>query len=368
MRRGLALLALTLAFPVDAVARHRLATVGRFVEPVYVAGAPRDARRVFVVERAGRIVVVRGGRRLRAPFLDLRGHVSTSGEQGLLSIAFAPDYARSRRFYVDYTDHDGDILVREFRRSRDPDRALANSGRTLLSIEHSSFEHHYGGQLAFGPDALLYIGVGDGGGVGDPFGHAQDLGSLMGKLLRIDPRTTPYGIPADNPFVSVTGARPEIYAYGLRNPWRFSFDDHTGDLAIGDVGQDKYEEIDFAPRGTAAGANFGWNRYEGRHPYKRGPAPAGYVPPMVERSHRDGFCAIVGGYVVRDRGLPGLYGRYVYGDDCSPRIYSVTLGRGHASRSRVVFGHLRHIVSFGEDSLRHIYVVSLAGPVYRLTG
>jgi glucose/arabinose dehydrogenase len=346
--------------------------IARFVQPLYVAAPPGDAGRLFVVERAGQIVVVRDGRKLRHPFLDLRGGVSTEGEQGLLSIAFAPDYARNRRFYVDFTNRDGDIEVQEFRRSRrNPDRALKGSARTLLEIEHSRFPHHFGGQLQFGPDGLLYIGVGDGGGIGDPSGHAQNLGTPLGKLLRIDPRPSgpsPFGIPADNPFVGRAGALPEVYAYGLRNPWRFSFDRHSGDLTIGDVGQDEYEEIDFVPRGTGAGANFGWNTYEGEHRYKRGPAPPAYVPPVLERSHKDGFCAIVGGYVVRDRSLGGLYGRYVYGDDCSPRLYSVSLSSGRASGDRLLFGHMQHVVSFGEDARGRVYVVSLAGPVYRLAG
>lgn len=373
MRRGLALSALTcaaaLCLPAAAGARHRLESVGRFVQPVYVAAPPADSRRLFVVERTGRIVLVRDGRKLRRPFLDLGGSVSTVAEQGLLSMAFAPDYRRSGRFYVDFSDRDGDVRVEEFRRSRNHDRALATSGRTLLSIEHSRYPHHLGGQLQFGPDGLLYVGVGDGGGIGDPPGHAQDLGTPLGKLLRIDPRPAgamPYRIPPGNPFVARAGARPEIYAYGLRNPWRFSFDRLTGDLTIADVGQDKYEEIDYMPNGSAAGANFGWNSFEGNHPYKPGAEPAGYVPPLIELPHSAGFCAVVGGYVVRDRAARGLYGRYVYGDDCSPRIYSVTLSGGRAAGSRVLFGHMNHIVSFGEDGRGRVYCVSLEGPVYRL--
>jgi glucose/arabinose dehydrogenase len=358
--------------PAPAAAKLHLVPVGRFAQPVYATSPRSDARRLFVVERAGRIVVVRNGRKLRRPFLDLRGQVSTEAEQGLLSMAFAPDYARSGRFYVDFTDRHGDIQIQEFRRSaRFPDRADRSSRRTVLEIEHSRDPHHIGGQLQFGPDQMLYVGVGDGGGIGDPSGNAQNLGSLLGKLLRLDPRpagASPFAIPAGNPFVARPGARPEVYAYGLRNPWRFSFDSHTGDLAVGDVGQDKFEEIDFVARGKGAGANFGWNRFEGRHRYRRGGAPPASVPPVIERSHSDGFCAIVGGYVVRDRSLRGLYGHYLYGDDCSPRIYSARLHAGGASEQRVVMSGMRHVVSFGEDARRRIYCVWLSGPVYRLGG
>ena len=329
--------------------------VGRFVQPVYVASPPGDAHRLVVVERAGRIVVVRNGRKLRRPFIDLRGEVSTEAEQGLLSVAFAPDYATSGRFYVDFTDRGGDIQIQEFRRSlRWRERADRGTRRHVLEIEHSQYPHHVGGQLEFGPDGLLYIGVGDGGGVGDPSGHAQDPSSLLGKLLRIDP-----GVP---------GAAPQMYAYGLRNPWRFSFDSHTGDLIVGDVGQDKFEEVDFVSRGKGAGANFGWNDFEGRHRYRRSGAPPPSVAPVIERPHSGGFCAIVGGYVVRDRSLRGQYGRYLYGDDCSPRVYAARLRAGRATSGSVLIRGMEHLVSFGEDGRRRIYCVWLSGPVYRLDG
>lgn len=370
MRRGLALLALTLALPSAASARVELEHFGRFRQPVYVTGTPGDPQRVFVVERIGRIVVVKNGQKVNTPFLDISRHVSTEAEQGLLSMALAPDYKRSGRFYVDFTDREGDIQVQEFRRSkRNPDLAAPDSRRTLLTIEHSRFPHHEGGQLQFGPDGMLYIGVGDGGGIGDPSGHAQSPHTLLGKILRIDPRPTkssPFGIPTDNPFASRRNSLHEIWAYGFRNPWRFSFDSHTGDLVIGDVGQDKFEEIDFVPRGMGAGANFGWNLFEGNHRYKPGPAPPNAVFPVLERPHSAGFCAIVGGYVVRDKSLHGLYGRYLYGDDCRSRIYSVRLRYGGLSGNRVLMDGMDHVVSFGEDGLRRVYCVSIAGWVYRL--
>src|SRR5919204_225834 len=213
--------------------------------PIYVAAPPGDTARMFVVERAGRIVVVRNGHKLRTPFLDIRGRVSGGGERGLLSMAFAPDYATSGRFYIDYTDNSGDVRVVQFQRSANPDRALRGSARNIIKIEHSQFNNHNGGQIEFGAAGDLYIRVGDGGSEGDPAGTGQNLGTLLGKILRIDPHPGGgYGIPSGHPF-SGPGRRAEIYAYGLRNPWRFSFDLATDALAIGDVGQDRFEEIDY---------------------------------------------------------------------------------------------------------------------------
>jgi glucose/arabinose dehydrogenase len=353
---------------VRPAARPHLARFGSFDAPIYVAAPRGDRRRVFVVERGGRIVVVRDGRELRAPFLDISGRVSEGGERGLLSMAFAPDYARSGRFYVYYTDNSGDIMVVGYRRSANPDRALAGSARNVIRIEHSQFTNHNGGQLEFGPDGFLYIGVGDGGSEGDPNNTGQNLGTLLGKVLRVDPRPGGgYGIPAGNPF-SGAGQRREIYAYGLRNPWRFSFDRRTAALSIGDVGQDEFEEVEYEPRGRGLGRNFGWSHFEGNSRYKRGSTP-GYAPPVLVRSHSgDGFCAIVGGYVVRDRSLGGLYGNYVYGDLCNSRVFAAKLRTGHASADRATRLQVSNLVSFGEDGRGRVYAVSLSGPVYRLAG
>src|SRR3954454_11024525 len=250
-----------------AAGRLRLVGVGSFDQPLFVTAPPGDRRRVFVVEKGGTIRVVRGGRRRPQPFLDLRGKVSTGSEQGLLSMAFAPDYARSGRFYVDYTDTSGNSHVVEYRRAT-ADRANAGSAREILSQQQPESNHN-GGQLEFGPDKLLYIGFGDGGGGDDQHGsrgNAQDLGTWLGKLLRIDPRAgggRPYRVPSSNPFAKRSGAKPEIYSYGLRNPWRFSFDRRTGAITIGDVGQDTREEVDYARRGGARGANFGWRPFDG---------------------------------------------------------------------------------------------------------
>ncbi|MGH2900099.1 MAG: PQQ-dependent sugar dehydrogenase, partial [Solirubrobacteraceae bacterium] len=292
----------------------KLVGVGRFDSPVYVTAPPGDKRRIFVVEQGGTIRVVRGGKRVSRPFLDIRSKVVSGGEQGLLSLAFAPDYASTRRFYVNYTDRSGTQSVVEYRRSKSSrDRALMR-GRLVLRYDGVE-PNHNGGLVAFGPDRLLYVGTGDGGGANDEHGsrgNAQDLGSLLGTILRIDPRRSggrPYGIPSSNPFVGRPDARGEIYSYGLRNPWRFSFDRVTGDLVIADVGQGAVEEVDFATKGGAAGANYGWRPFEGsrRTPgISRAEQAPNAVAPVLELSHDDGNCSITGGYVVRDRRIAAL--------------------------------------------------------------
>ena len=348
----------------------RLARVGSFDTPVYVTSPPADRGRLFVVEQSGRIMVVRGGRKLARPFLDIRRLVTAGGEQGLLSVAFAPDYARSGRFYVYYTARDGDQRIVEYRRAS-ADRADAGSARLVLEMPDEESNHN-GGLLLFGPDDLLYVGTGDGGGGGDQHGrrgNGQDLGSLLGKILRIDPRPSgsrPYRVPASNPFAGRSGARGEIYSYGLRNPWRFSFDRRTGALAIGDVGQNEVEEIDFVRRGKGAGANFGWRPFEGRRRYRDGEPAPGHVPPVIERTHDDGWCSITGGVVVRDRALGGLYGRYLFGDVCKPRIYSARLASPRARGLRTTSLRVPSVVSFGEDARGRVYAVSHQGAVYRL--
>ena len=354
----------------------RLLGVGRFEAPVYVTAPPGDTGRIFVVEQGGTIRVIRGGRRVARPFLDLRAKVVSGGEQGLLSMAFAPDYARTRRFYVNYTDRSGTQSVVEYRRSKDSrDRALTG-GRLVLRYDGEESNHN-GGLVVFGPDKLLYIGTGDGGGADDqhgPRGNAQDLGSLLGKILRIDPRRSggrPYGVPSSNPFVNRSGARGEIYSYGLRNPWRFSFDRSTGALAIGDVGQDEIEEIDFAAKGDASGVNYGWRPFEGsrRTPgISAGEDAAGHVPPVLELSHGDGNCSVTGGYVVRDKDVPALAGRYVYGDFCKGQLRSAKLSPGSAGDDKPIPGvaNVDQLSSFGEDARGRVYVTSLSGSVYRL--
>jgi glucose/arabinose dehydrogenase len=348
----------------------RLVPVGTFDAPLWVTAPPGDKRRLFVVEQGGRIMVVRGGRKLAQPFLDLRSQVLAGGEQGLFSIAFAPDYARSGLFYVYYTGRDGNQNVVEGRRAS-ADRADPSSARLVLTMADTETNHN-GGSLVFGPDGLLYIGTGDGGGGDDqhgPRGNGQSLGSLLGKILRIDPRRTgdrPYSVPASNPFVGRADARGEIYSYGLRNPWRFSFDRLTGDLSIGDVGQELVEEVDFVRKGRGRGANFGWRPFEGRRRNFDEPAP-GAIGPVLQHTHAEGWCSVTGGYVVRDRGVPALYGRYVYGDYCDARIRAAKLVAGRRVRDRSLgLPSVEGLSSFGEDASGRVYVTSLAGPVYRL--
>ena len=368
MRRVVIAALAAVVLPTTPASAAELRQIGRFSQPVYVTAPPGQAARVFVVERGGRIVVVRHGRRLSRPFLDIRGLVRffdrkriERDQGGLLSIAFPPDYRRSGRFYVMYTTR-REIRIEEFRRSpRSPDRALRSSRRRLLTVPRRT-RNDLGGQLQFVPGGMLYAGF----GYGREAASAQDLSVLTGKLVRIDPRREggrPYLIPADNPFVLRPGARPEIWASGLRVPWRFSFD--RGRLVIGDVGEQRFEELDLVRGG--AGANFGWPVFEGRT--RLGPGdPEGLVEPVLVGEHpKRGCTAIIGGYVVRDRSLRGLYGRYLYGDLCELRLRSVRLStpRARGDRAeplRVPFP----LVSFGEDGRGRVYAISLSGPVYRL--
>jgi glucose/arabinose dehydrogenase len=350
-------------------ARFALQRIGRFNQPVYLTQAPGDARRLFVVEKRGRIKVVRGGRTLRRPFLSLRGQVSTATEQGLLGLAFSPAYQRTRRFYVAFTDRRGILRVEEFRRSRrSADVANEGTRRLVLAIRSQPEKTHNGGSLVFGPDERLYIGVGDGGGPRDPKRTAQNRSLLLGKVLRIDPRRRgrhAYSSPESNPFVRRRGMRDEVWAYGLRNPWRFSFDRKTGALVLGDVGQEAYEEIDYRPRGKAAGTNFGWSAYEGNHRLNRRVHARGNVRP-IHTYGRDNGCAVIAGYVVRDPALPRMRGRLLYGDFCTGDIRSLIPRAPRARDPRREHVHVQAMSSFGEDLRGRIYVTSLAGPVYRL--
>lgn len=354
----------------DAASPVRLVQLGRFSRPTYLTAPSGDRRRQFVVEGAGVVRVVRDGRRVPRPFLDIRRRVRCCGESGLLSMAFAPDYARSRRFYVYYTDRSGSIRVDEFRRSaRDEELALPGTRRAVLRQPHRT-ENHKGGQLRFGSDGMLYVGLGDGGPAKDPHRRGQDLRTLLGKILRIDPRHgRRYRIPRSNPFAGRRGVRREIWAYGVRNPWRFSFT-RQGSFVLGDVGQDRVEEIDYVsgrrgrpPRG---GHNFGWSIFEGSRRFRPGRAP-GHVPPVLEHPHRrGGSCSIIGGHVVRDRELPSLRGSYVYGDFCDPRLRVVRLRGGRAAGDRLLGPRVDGTSSLGEDAQGRLYVMSVTGPVYRL--
>ncbi len=360
--------------PATASARRAvgLKKIGSFDAPVYVTGAPGFPKLLFVVEQQGRIAVLKGSRRA-GTFLDIRGLVSYGGERGLLSVAFPPDYARSKRFYVYYTDAEGSIRIDEFRR-RTATRAAAGSRREVIRIPHPVNANHNGGQLQFLGN-LLYFGTGDGGSGGDPPNNAQNKDVLLGKLLRIDPRAAggrPYTVPASNPFVGKPG-RDEIYSYGLRNPFRFSFDTAHAQprIAIGDVGQNRFEELDYTTVGRAAGANFGWDALEGFSKYSDEnsgtPDPGGTVKPIFAYPHsRDGSCSIIGGYVVRDPRLPSLRGRYVYADLCEGQLRSLAPHLKRASGDRRLGLQVQSPSSFGEDQDHRLYVASLEGPVFRL--
>ena len=351
-----------------------LKRIGSFDTPVYVTGAPGFPDLLFVVEQGGRVRVLRDGRQLGRPFLDISGLVSFEGERGLLSIAFPPDYKSSKRFYAYYTDESGNIRVDEFRR-RSATRAARGSQRGVIEIPHPINANHNGGQLQFLGN-LLYLATGDGGSGGDPPNNAQNRDSLLGRVLRIDPRQSggrPYSIPADNPFVGGPG-RDEIYSYGLRNPFRFSFDTATGRgprIAIGDVGQNRFEELDYTTVAKASGANFGWDAFEGNSPYRDEnsgtPDPGGTVKPIFSYPHsRGGSCTIIGGYVVHDPRLPSLRGRYVYADLCEGKVRILHPHLRRASDDRVLGLRVPSPSSFGEDTRGRVYVVSLEGPVYRL--
>ena len=372
----IALFALTPSAAHAAV--HATPVATGFTLPVLVTGAPADPHRLYVVEQGGAIQLLRDGARTAAPFIDLTASVRSGGEQGMLSVAFAPDYATSGKFYVYYTaprpgDNGGSIItVDEFTRSSDPDRADPATRRNILQIDHPNNGNHNGGTVMFGPDGYLYVTTGDGGAGNDPPNNAQNLDSLLGKVLRIDPRGgSPYAIPPGNPFAAAgDGARDEIYAYGLRNPFRASFDRQTGDLTIGDVGQDRAEEIDFAPRGTDVGANYGWRCFEGfqRTTNTCNPVPVNPVEPVIEQDRSTGFCAIIGGFVVRDPNLPDLNGRYVYGDNCPVQMRSAVLARPRATDDKPLGVNVERVAGFGEDTCGHVYLSSLNGGIYRLDG
>lgn len=333
--------------------------------PLHVA-APAGDPRLFIVEQAGRIRTLEGGRLLPRPFLDLTDRVRSGGERGLLSVAFHPRYASNGFLYVNYTDRAGDTRIERYQVTRDPDRADPASAKLVLSI-HQPYSNHNGGHIQFGPDGMLWIGMGDGGSGGDPQGHGRDRSSLLASMLRIDvDRGEPYAIPPGNPFVRTSGARGEVWAKGLRNPWRFCFDRVDSVLWIADVGQNQWEEVN-AVRWDAAGLDYGWNLLEGTHDYAApGAARAGLTLPVLEYPHREG-CSVTGGVVYRGRALPALRGRYLFGDYCSGWIRSVRLERGRVTEPREWrLPKVEGLSSFGEDARGEVYVTSLAGTVYRL--
>jgi glucose/arabinose dehydrogenase len=344
--------------PAHAGIRYKLVPVATGLnQPVYVAMPPNDSHRLFIVEKVGVIRVVRNGRLLASPFLDISSKVSTDGERGLLSMAFDPGYATNRQYYVYYTDLSGTIVIARYvTLANDPDHS-GSAARVFVAIPHATYNNHNGGQLQFDPvaarsgQAWLYFGTGDGGSRGDPTNNAQNLRSGLGKLFRIN----------------VHAAKPKrlLYAYGLRNPWRFSFDRRKGDLRIGDVGQNRWEELDYIKSGSLPGKNFGWRKYEGNHLYHNQQIDGRQLTwPFWEYSHGGGNCAVVGGYMYRGN-VPGLYAKYLYGDLCTGNIWAQ---KPYAGPIRLnISGQVSSLVSFGEGNSGEVYVVSINGSVWRLS-
>ncbi|MBK8294511.1 MAG: PQQ-dependent sugar dehydrogenase [Solirubrobacterales bacterium] len=345
----------------------RLSRVARFSGPVEIKSAPGYRNLMFVVEQKGKVRVLRRGKKLSRPFLNIANRVNFSGERGLLSIAFPPDYRKSKRFYVYYTDNTGDIKVDEYHRNTSV-TARRRTRRSVITIPHRENSNHNGGQMQFlGND--LYFGTGDGGGGGDQPGNAQNLNVLLGKMIRIDPRRSngkPYSIPAKNPFVGRSG-RDEIFAYGLRNPFRWSFDKVTGrgvHMVIADVGEGKFEEMNYLPLSKALGTNFGWNRFEGFSEYNGG--GTGTTKPDFVTTHDDGNCSIIGGILVRDKSLKSLRGRFLFTDFCKGQVRTFKPSARRITKSRRTGLTVPQISSFGESRGGAVYATSTSGSVYRL--
>jgi glucose/arabinose dehydrogenase len=320
--------------------------------PTHATAAPGEPGRIYVVEQPGRIRVVENGAVRPEPFLDIVDQVESGGEQGLLSVAFHPEYAENGRLYVNFTNVDGDTRVVEYRVNAERTAVDEGTARELLAVEQP-FSNHNGGQLAFGPDGLLYVGMGDGGGGGDPENRAQNLGDRLGKLLNIN--------------VEAAGSDWEITAYGLRNPWRFSFDRETGDLYLADVGQGAREEVNFVRWPLEGLVNFGWDVFEGDLPYEEKELnPEGRLVSPVAVYGRGGNCSVTGGFAYRGEAMPGLHGRYFYGDYCSGNVWSLRVRDGRARSLRAERFHVDGLSSFGEDSAGELLLVSLGGTVYRL--
>ena len=355
--------------PDTTIGLHQVASGLDF--PLYLTAPPGDLSRVFVVEKGGRIRVIRNDSLLATPFLDLTGRVSTGGEQGLLGLAFHPAYAQNRVFVVNYTDTQGDTRIATFRAGALPEVADPASERVILAVDQP-FANHNGGMLAFGPDGMLYAGLGDGGSGGDPQGNGQSRSVLLGKILRLDIADDgTASVPADNPFAGQAGARPEIWSYGLRNPWRFSFDRATGDLYIGDVGQNELEEINASTDAAqfGRGANYGWNIVEGTECFSpsSGCDRTGLSPPVLVYGHGQG-CSVTGGYVYRGSAIPSLVGHYFYADYCAGWIRSFRLA-GPAPADEREWATLRpggQVPSFGEDAQGELYILSASGTVHRI--
>jgi glucose/arabinose dehydrogenase len=340
--------------------------VSGLTNPVYLTAPPGDSR-LFIVEQVGRIRVYKNGALLTTPFLDIANIVQSGGEEGLLSVAFDPAYATNGHFYVYYTDRTGNIAVDRFT-AAPPGADVANvsSRIQVLTIPHPVFGNHNGGLAMFGSDGMLYLATGDGGGGGDPDNNGQNINSLLGKMLRIDVSTVPYSIPPTNPFAGGTPGRDEIWAYGLRNPWRYAFDAATGMLYIADVGQGSWEEINAMPAATG-GLNYGWRIMEGAHCYNAASCNAvGLTLPVHEYGHGEG-CSVTGGFVYRGTAIPELSGHYLYSDYCSGWLRSFRLSGTTATDHRQwSIGSIGNVLSFGQDASGELYMLSSNGRVYRV--
>ncbi len=342
-----------------------------FDRPLYLTYAPGDASgRLFIVEQDGTIAILKDGRRQEPLFLNIDSRVgSRANEQGLLSMAFDPDYALNGVFYVYYTDNGGDTVVARYRVAADnPNTADPGSEEVLLRVGQP-YSNHNGGLIKFGPDGYLYVTLGDGGSGGDPLNSGQDRSTLLGALLRIDVRSgSPYVIPADNPFVGHEGVRPEIWAWGLRNVWRFSFDRATGDLFTADVGQNKLEEINFQPASSPGGENYGWKLFEGSERFsgsREGMSIREMTFPIAEYGRGEG-CSVTGGYVYRGQDLPDLAGNYIFGDYCSGIVWALTPQADGTWLRTVLLQAPSEITSFGEDAEGEVYVIIRTGGIYRI--
>jgi glucose/arabinose dehydrogenase len=347
----------------STVAVHATPVVSGLNQPVALAWRTGDPD-MYVVEQPGRIRRVSNGVIQKGNVMQLKP--STTGEQGLLGLAFAPS---GTKFYIDYTEKKtGNTIVEEY--PLNAKKKGVKKLRRRVLYQQQPFANHNGGTLMFGPDNMLYIAFGDGGSGGDPFGNGQNPNTWLGKILRINPNQVsgyPYGIPLNNPFIGQTGKKWEVWMYGLRNPWKFSFDKANGDMWIGDVGQLAYEEIDYAAAGNQAGANWGWNQREGFHAYNGGAQPANGRDPVIERSHGSGDCAITGGYVYRGSAIPALNGAYLYGDYCTGKIYAAEQQGGTIVQNVQLPITVPQLGSFGQDPSGEVYAVSRGGTVYKIT-
>jgi glucose/arabinose dehydrogenase len=371
MKRTTLVFLLVLFFTAAANAQIKIVKLpGNLSNPVDIANAGDGSLRLFVALQGGKIVVYSGGKLLSTPFLNITDLVTCCGERGLLSVTFHPNYKTNGFFFVYYTNTSGNLVLARFKVSSNRNIAIKSSKKILLTISHPTNANHNGGKIAFGRDGFLYLSVGDGGGGGDQPNNAQNLGKLLGKILRINVNSgSPYSIPAGNPFANVTGAKKEIWAFGYRNPWRWSFDRANGNMFVGDVGQNLYEEIDFQPASSTGGENYGWRLMEGNHCYNPSSnCNNGSVKlPIIEFGHSTG-CSVIGGYVYRGESIPAIVGTYLYSDYCAGNIWGATNASGKWTSSQLLATGF-NVSTFGEGEKGALYIAQHASPggaIYRI--